>query len=63
VYGNVPPVVTAVNDTGELTVGFAGRNVKLVDKGSEATTGIVWALVAVCVGVEEYVAVSLTVYN
>jgi len=52
-----------VKDTGELTVGFVGRNVKLVDRGSEATTGIVWALVAVCVGVEESVAVSVTVYE
>jgi hypothetical protein len=42
-------------------VGFAGRNVKLVDSGREATTGIVLVLVAVCVGVEESVAVSVTV--
>ena len=54
-------MVTAVKDTGELTVGFAGRNVKLVERGNEATTGIVWVLVAVCVGVEESVAVSVTV--
>ncbi len=54
-------MVTAVKDTGELTVGFVGRNVKLVDRGIEATTGIVWVLVAVCVGVEESVAVSVTV--
>ena len=44
-----------------MTVGFVGRNVKLVDRGIEATTGIVWRLVAVCVGVEESVAVSVTV--
>jgi len=50
-----------VKDTGELIVGFAGRNVKLVDRGSEATTGIVWVLVALCVGAEESVAVSVTV--
>jgi len=43
-----------------LTVGFVGRNVKLVDIGSEATTGIVWVLVVVCVGAEESVAVSVT---
>jgi hypothetical protein len=54
-------VVTAVKDTGELTVGFAGRNVKLVERGREATTAIVWVLVAVCFGVEESVAVSVTV--
>jgi len=52
-----------VKDIGELTVGFVGRNVKLVERGSEATTGIVWALVEVCVGVEESVAVSVMVYD
>ena len=29
-YGDVPPVVVAVNVTGVFTVGFEGRNVKLV---------------------------------
>ena len=53
-------MVTAVKETGELTMGLGGRNVKLVDRGSEATTGIVWVLVAVCFGVEESVAVSVT---
>ena len=52
-------MVTAVKDTGELTVGFAGRKVKLVDKGRDVTTIIVFELVAVCVGVEESVAVSV----
>ena len=37
-YGSVPPVVTAVNDTGEFTTGVAGRNVKLADNGNELTT-------------------------
>jgi len=59
-WGNVPPVVSAVKDTGELTVGFAGRKVELVDKGRDVTTVIVLELVAVCVGVEESVAVSVT---
>ena len=58
-WGNVPPVVSAVKDTGELTVGFAGRKVKLVDNGRDVTTIIVFELVAVCVGVEESVAVSV----
>jgi len=52
-----------VKDTGKLTVGFVGRNVKLVDRGNDATIGIVCAPVAVCVGVEESVAVSVTVYD
>ena len=54
-------MVTAVKDTRELIVGLGGRNVKLVDRGSEATTGTVWVLVAVCFGVEESVAVSVMV--
>jgi hypothetical protein len=44
-----------------LTIGFAGRNVKLVDRGSEAKIGIVWVLVAVCFVGEESVEVSVTV--
>ena len=50
-----------MKDTGELTAELGGRNVKLVDKGSEATIRIVLVLVAVCFGVEESVAVSVTV--
>lgn len=41
VYGPAPPVVTAVNVTGELMIGFEGRNVKLVDRADEAGVGIV----------------------
>ena len=41
-------------------MGFAGRKVKLVDNGRDVTTIIVFELVAVCVGVEESVAVSVT---
>ena len=33
VYGAIPPVVVAVNVTGELMIGPEGRNVKLVDGG------------------------------
>ena len=42
VYGAVPPVVVAVNVTGELMIGVEGRNVKMVDGGGEgAPTPIV----------------------
>ncbi len=42
-------------------MGFVGRKVKLVDNGSDVTTGTVLELVAVCAGVDESVAVSVTV--
>jgi len=54
-------VVTAVNDTGEFTIGLAGRNVKAVDNGNDVTTGTVCEPVAVWDGEAESVAVSVTV--
>jgi hypothetical protein len=44
-----------------LTVGFAGRNVKLVDSGGGGDTVTVLELVAVLDGVDESIAVSVTV--
>jgi hypothetical protein len=37
VYGEVPPVVTAVKVTGEFTDGLAGRKAKLVARGQLVT--------------------------
>ncbi len=61
VYGDVPPVVTAVKATGVLTRGADGRNVKLVDNGGGGDTVTVLELVAVWDGEDESVAVSVTV--
>lgn len=61
VYGNVPPVVTAVNETGVLISGLVGRKVKLVDNGGTVRTMTVTELVAVLEGEDESVAVSVTV--
>ena len=61
VYGNVPPVVTAVNVTCMLTSGVVGRNVKLVDNGGAGWTVTVLELVAVWEGEDESLAVSVTV--
>jgi hypothetical protein len=61
VYGNVPPVDTAVNETCELTSGVVGRKVKLVDNGGVGRTVTVLELVAVWEGEDESVAVSVTV--
>ena len=60
-YGGVPPLVVAVNVTGEFTIGVAGRNVKLVEGGGGAEMIIVWELTAFCDGEDESVAVSVTV--
>jgi len=60
-YGGVPPLVVAVNVTGEFTIGIAGRKVKLVEGGGGAEMVIVWELTAFCNGDEESVAVSVTV--
>src|SRR6266568_9446159 len=38
VYGNVPPVATAVNETGVLITGLLGRKLKLTDNGGVVTT-------------------------
>jgi hypothetical protein len=61
VKGSAPPVVIAVNVTGELTMGVAGRNVKLVDSGGVGWTVTVSELVALWEGEAESVAVSVTV--
>ena len=61
VYGNVPPVATAVNETGVLISGLVGRKAKLTDNGSVVTTVTVAELVAVWDGEDESVAVSVTV--
>jgi len=61
VYGNVPPVVTAVNETGVLISGLVGRKVKLTDNGGVVTAVTIAELVAVCEGEDESVAVSVTV--
>jgi len=61
IYGDVPPVVTAVKATGVLTRGVDGRNVKLVDNGGGGDTVTVLELVAVWDGEDESVAVSVTV--
>ena len=61
VYGNVPPVATAVNETGVLINGLEGRKVKLTDNGATVRTVTVAELVAIWEGVDESVAVSLTV--
>jgi hypothetical protein len=44
VYGNAPPVVIAVNETGELTSGLVGRKLKLVERagGGVPLTGTYW---------------------
>jgi len=60
-YGNVPPVVTAVNVMGALTSGVVGRNVKLVDNGGMGWTITTFELVALWEGEDESVAVSETV--
>ena len=60
-YVGVPPVVTVVNVTGELTVGLAGRNVNVVDNWTGAPMVRVFELDAVCKGEEESFAVSVTV--
>ena len=60
-YGGVPPLVVAVNVTGEFTIGVAGRNVKLVEGGGGAEMVIVWKLTALWEGDEESVAVSVAV--
>lgn len=60
-YGGVPPLVAAVKVTGEFTIGVAGRNVKLVDRGGGAVTVTPLELVAVCDGDDESFAVSVTV--
>ena len=60
-YGAVPPVVVAVNVTGVFTIGLAGWNVKLVEGGGGIEIVTVLELVAVRVGVDESVAVSVTV--
>ncbi len=59
-YGGVPPIVAAVNVTGEFTIGVAGRKVKLVEGGGGAEIVIVWELTAFCDGEEESVEVSVT---
>jgi len=61
VYGNVPPIVTAVNEIGVLIVGLLGRMVKLVDNGGIVTTVTAAELVAVLEGEDESIAVSITV--
>jgi len=61
IYDSVPPVVTAVNETGVLITGLAGRKVKLVDNGGVVTTVTVAVLVAVWGREDESVAVSVTV--
>jgi hypothetical protein len=60
-YGNVPPVVTAVNETGVFVIGLAGRKVKLVDNGGIVTTVTVAMVIAVLGIEDESVAVSVTV--
>jgi len=60
VYGNVPPVATAVNETGVLITGLLGRKLKLTDNGGVVTTVTVAELVAVREGEDESVAVSAT---
>jgi len=60
-YGAVPPVVVDVNVTGVFTIGLAGWNVKLVEGGGGIEIVTVLKLVAVCVGVDESVAVTVTV--
>jgi hypothetical protein len=60
-YGGVPPLVVAVNVTGAFTIGFVGRNVKLVDGGGGVAIVIVLALIEFCEGEDESVAVSVTV--
>jgi hypothetical protein len=50
-----------VNATGVFTIGFDGRNAKLVDRGGGAVIAIVLELVAVSEGEDESVAVSVTV--
>lgn len=47
VYGAVPPVVVAVNVTGELMIGLEGRKVKLVEGGGGVEIVTVFELVAV----------------
>ena len=44
VYGEVPPVVTAVKVTGEFNDGLAGRKVKLVARGQLVTQAALKAL-------------------
>jgi hypothetical protein len=46
-YGDVPPVVVTVNVTGVFTVGFEGRNVKLVVSGGGVPIVTVAEVVAV----------------
>ncbi len=46
-YGAVPPVVVAVNATGELITGLEGRNVKLVAGGGGVEIVTVFEFVAV----------------
>jgi len=60
-YGAVPPAVVAVNVTGVFTIGLEGWNVKLVEGGGGGEIVTVLELVAVCVGEDESVAVSVTV--
>jgi hypothetical protein len=50
-----------VNVTGVFTIGLAGWNVKLVDGGGGIEIVTVLEPVAVWVGVDESVAVSVTV--
>jgi len=59
-YGEVPPLVVAVNVTGVFTIGLAGMNVKLVEGRGSAEMIIVWELAAFWEGEEESVAVSVT---
>src|SRR3989441_8804367 len=58
-YGAVPPVVVAMNVTGELTIGVEGRNAKLVDGGGGLETVTAFELVAVLEGADESVAGSV----
>ena len=60
-YGAVPPVVVLVKVTSEFTVGLVGLDVKLVEGGGGVEVVTVFELVAVFVGEEESVAVSVTV--
>jgi len=60
-YGAVPPVVVLANVTSEFTVGLVGLDVKLVEGGGCVEVVTVFELVAVFVGEEESVAVSVTV--
>jgi len=60
-YGAVPPVVVVVKVTSELMIGVDGRKVKLVAKGDGGTMVTVWELVAVWLGEDESVTVSVTV--